>query len=197
MDPPFKETQFAYFPSSDSLSSPAGPLPNSGSFSSYSDTGKAGKSEDTFVVGEYRLSSCPICLERFTLDNPAIVVLCGHGFHLQCLESWRQRASICPVCMKLMQGEGIPMMSARDTRRRRRYKGVNSTVTAAATARSSCDHRSVCMEPAMGDPMMAPPQCTPPLGEEHIANTNRDGGVVWSVLSVLWSLSRWCSRGGE
>ncbi|RNF21427.1 uncharacterized protein Tco025E_03477 [Trypanosoma conorhini] len=196
MDPPEKEKPLACLPSSDSLSSPKGLASNAGSFSSCGDPGKTDKCEDTFVVGEYHLSSCPICLERFTLDNPAIVFVCGHGFHLQCLESWRQRASICPVCMKPMLGEGIPMLSARDTRRRRRYKGVNSTGLTADAAESGSVH-GVCDEPTVGDPMMAPPRCAPPREAEQMANNHRNGGVTWSVLAALSFLSRWCSRGGE
>ena len=37
---------------------------------------------------------CPICLED--LDRPAISILCGHLFHVRCLEMWSD--ATCPVC---------------------------------------------------------------------------------------------------
>ncbi|CAG9333930.1 unnamed protein product [Blepharisma stoltei] len=37
---------------------------------------------------------CPICLED--IDVPAITVLCGHSFHIKCLEKLNH--STCPVC---------------------------------------------------------------------------------------------------
>ncbi|RNF04154.1 hypothetical protein TraAM80_05306 [Trypanosoma rangeli] len=149
MDFPEKGKRFESFSSVDSLTSPKGPPSKTCSVSSFGEQGIDDRYEDTFIVGEYRLSSCPICLERFTLDNPAIVFVCGHGFHLQCLEGWRQRAAICPVCMKPMLGEGIPMMSARDTRRRRRYKGVNSAGMTSTSAEES-NVPGVCDKPTVG-----------------------------------------------
>ncbi|CCW65675.1 unnamed protein product [Phytomonas sp. EM1] len=82
---------------------------------------------ETFVVGEYNFSVCPICLEHFTIHNPAIIVHCEHGFHLQCLESWRQRSAVCPVCLQPLDGDEGRLMEARDTRRRRRFRGVFSS----------------------------------------------------------------------
>ncbi|KPA73122.1 hypothetical protein ABB37_10103 [Leptomonas pyrrhocoris] len=77
---------------------------------------------ETFDVGEYHLTSCPICLEHFTLDNPAILLKCEHGFHLQCLESWRQRSTICPMCFAPVVGDEGRIMSPSDARRRRRMR---------------------------------------------------------------------------
>lgn len=34
---------------------------------------------------------CSICLELYTVDNPAIDCTCNHKFHLQCVEEWMQR----------------------------------------------------------------------------------------------------------
>ncbi|KEG11927.1 hypothetical protein DQ04_02141050 [Trypanosoma grayi] len=185
MDSP-KKSRFSCLPSSESLTSPAGPPLNPGSFSSCSDVGKASKTEDTFIVGEYHLSSCPICLERFTLDNPAILVVCGHGFHLQCLEEWRQRSAMCPVCMKPLRGEGVPMMSARETRRRRRYKGG---ATSACVQQQGPECEGLCVM----DAKSAPLRCAVTPSEEHIVGD----GAAWSVLRVLRTVSRWCSRSTE
>ncbi|KAG2375300.1 hypothetical protein C9374_009923 [Naegleria lovaniensis] len=43
---------------------------------------------------------CPICLELYTEENPEVSCKCGHGFHLQCSEEWKQRSSQCPVCFR-------------------------------------------------------------------------------------------------
>ncbi|ORC87846.1 uncharacterized protein TM35_000202550 [Trypanosoma theileri] len=191
MDPPMKEANFSCLPSSDSLTSPVGLLPNNpGSFSSCSDCGKASKSEDTFVVGEYRLSSCPICLERFTLENPAIVVICGHGFHLQCLEEWRQRSPLCPVCSRPLQGEGIPMMSARDTRRRRRYRGGNSSNT---NKSGSGGHILGKEQSGTGSVMMEQEQRSNTPVEEYSVTEDTQS----PAMRALRFLIRWCSRGAE
>ncbi|KAG5481460.1 hypothetical protein LSCM1_05469 [Leishmania martiniquensis] len=77
---------------------------------------------ETYDVGEYHLTTCPICLEHFTLDNPAILLKCEHGFHLQCLESWRQRSSMCPMCFAPVVGDEGRLMSSSDARRRRRRR---------------------------------------------------------------------------
>jgi len=79
-----------------------------------------------FIVGEYRQSHCPICLEIYTSDNPAVLFSCHHAFHLQCVESWRQRSRLCPVCMKpcLRQHE---LMTERDVVGMRRGRPPGST----------------------------------------------------------------------
>lgn len=79
--------------------------------------------EETYAVGAYHFTTCPICLEPFTLDNPAIIVQCKHGFHLQCLESWRMRSPACPVCLTSLAGDEGHVMTPKDYRRRRRYRG--------------------------------------------------------------------------
>ena len=37
---------------------------------------------------------CPICLDD--IDKPTISILCGHDFHVKCLEMWSD--TTCPVC---------------------------------------------------------------------------------------------------
>ncbi|KAJ9457339.1 E3 ubiquitin-protein ligase RHF1A [Diplonema papillatum] len=48
--------------------------------------------------GAYKQDTCSICLERYTASNPAMLYACGHAFHLQCAETWRQRSDTCPLC---------------------------------------------------------------------------------------------------
>ena len=37
---------------------------------------------------------CPICLE----SDPDLPIECGHRFHSDCIEQWRQRSKACPMC---------------------------------------------------------------------------------------------------
>ena len=48
--------------------------------------------------GIYNQVTCSICLEKYTTMNPAMTYQCGHAYHLQCAESWRQRNGTCPMC---------------------------------------------------------------------------------------------------
>eukprot|EP00184_Porphyridium_aerugineum_P003764 CAMPEP_0184699606 /NCGR_PEP_ID=MMETSP0313-20130426/5825_1 /TAXON_ID=2792 /ORGANISM="Porphyridium aerugineum, Strain SAG 1380-2" /LENGTH=286 /DNA_ID=CAMNT_0027158725 /DNA_START=227 /DNA_END=1087 /DNA_ORIENTATION=- len=42
---------------------------------------------------------CPTCLEEYTYENPKIIPLCGHAYHLACIYEWIERGSnFCPVC---------------------------------------------------------------------------------------------------
>lgn len=207
MNPALKETQLPCLYSSDSIQSPNMVLKQS-SFSSNnssSDLAKIDMDKETFAVGEYQLSSCPICLERFTLDNPAVVVGCGHGFHLQCVEDWRQRSPMCPVCMKPVQDEGIPMMFARETRRRRRYKGGYSSSFSSAChccaddgdGDGDVDCGASGGEPRVVDPMMAGHRRAAPAVEEHFVNVGGGGGGrrrECFLLGLLRTVAQWCSR---
>eukprot|EP00758_Cryptobia_borreli_P002063 Tbor_TRINITY_DN2755_c0_g1::TRINITY_DN2755_c0_g1_i1::g.15217::m.15217 len=40
----------------------------------------------------HQSSSCPICLEGYSLENPAVLFPCRHAFHVQCIDSWMIRA---------------------------------------------------------------------------------------------------------
>lgn len=200
MEPSPKEPQFSCFSASDSIVS-VQRMHNCNSFSSGSDLAKIDKNEEIFVVGEYHLSSCPICLERFTLDNPAVLVACGHGFHLQCVEDWKQRSPMCPVCMKPVNGEGVPMMSARETRRRRRYKsGGDDCFCSAAFAGDGGDvnsadddvHRGVCPEPGVVDPMLARHQCSSDSAEQHVVSSAEGRGMSCFVCGAVRAVLRWC-----
>ena len=80
----------------------------------------------TFRVGDYHQSMCSICLERYTLENPAMILACRHAFHLQCLEAWRQRSRLCPVCMKPVQRNAVRPMSKGDVTHRKSGRRRNS-----------------------------------------------------------------------
>lgn len=129
---------------------------------------------ETFDVGEYHLTSCPICLEHFTLDNPAILLKCEHGFHLQCLESWRQRSSACPMCFVPFCGDEGRIMSPADARRRRRLRFK------APTAAVGAPERSVLIDAAAAAPSSGP-------GCEHDEETE-----VIEVISAEQDPHSWC-----
>ncbi|XWS13591.1 hypothetical protein CRYUN_Cryun36dG0050800 [Craigia yunnanensis] len=44
---------------------------------------------------------CSICLEPFTVQDPATVTSCRHEYHLQCILEWSQRSKECPICWQL------------------------------------------------------------------------------------------------
>jgi hypothetical protein len=51
------------------------------------------------------MSTCSICLNevRPTRTNPPI--RCGHMFHSQCLQEWKNKGkNTCPVCRKVFDG---------------------------------------------------------------------------------------------
>lgn len=84
--------------------------------------------QDTFHVGNYNESTCSICLELYTMDNPAFILSCGHSLHVQCVESWMQRSNLCPVCYQALRIEEGHLMSSTDARRRRRYCKSSSSL---------------------------------------------------------------------
>jgi hypothetical protein len=46
-------------------------------------------------------ADCPICMEKLTsVTNQAIgvTVPCGHCFHWDCYQKWKNRSNICPTC---------------------------------------------------------------------------------------------------
>jgi hypothetical protein len=57
---------------------------------------------------EYKQSTCSICLERYdATTNPAMLYECGHAYHLQCAETWRQKSSFCPLCWRDLIEHGL------------------------------------------------------------------------------------------
>ena len=53
------------------------------------------------------LDECPICLEPFEPDSPAVFLNCGHAFHLHCVYEWLERSSTCAVCSQHVEAYEI------------------------------------------------------------------------------------------
>ena len=54
---------------------------------------------------------CPICLEPYSAENPAIVTACNHRFHLSCLYEWVERSDTCAMCLSPIVS---PLLTGRD-----------------------------------------------------------------------------------
>ncbi|CUG74956.1 zinc finger protein, putative [Bodo saltans] len=92
---------------------------SAGHFSVHSPLSPAGSihsanSTAAFSVGQYRFSYCPICFEHFTVENPAMVLVCGHVFHAQCHLAWRDRSDTCAVCSAVIDDTKVRMMHGTD-----------------------------------------------------------------------------------
>jgi hypothetical protein len=87
-------------------------------------------SSAAFAVGAYRFSYCPICFEPFAVENPAMVLPCGHVFHAQCHMAWRDRSATCAVCSATIDDANVRMMHSADLHARR-GKGPVPTLPAA------------------------------------------------------------------
>ena len=42
---------------------------------------------------------CPICYQRLS-RRPTVNTLCGHVFHVDCLNNWTARTTTCPICRR-------------------------------------------------------------------------------------------------
>ncbi|KAJ4880022.1 E3 ubiquitin-protein ligase RHF1A [Raphanus sativus] len=58
----------------------------------------ASSSSSSAFVDDDTDDACSICLEPFTLQDPATVTSCKHEYHLQCIIEWSQRSKECPIC---------------------------------------------------------------------------------------------------
>lgn len=67
--------------------------------------------------------------------NPRFLYACGHTFHLQCAESWLQRASTCPFCIS-------PLCDGRIDDRFSLYSGVQEGTRADSDPHDEDDTRS-------------------------------------------------------
>jgi len=41
---------------------------------------------------------CVICQDDFQVGDQAKRLLCRHLFHVQCIDAWLERSSLCPIC---------------------------------------------------------------------------------------------------
>ncbi|CAL1396850.1 unnamed protein product [Linum trigynum] len=62
----------------------------------------AGSSTASAVIDDSYEEACSICLEPFTVQDPATVTNCKHEYHLQCILDWCQRSKECPICWQLL-----------------------------------------------------------------------------------------------
>ncbi|XP_055804791.1 RING-H2 finger protein ATL80-like [Solanum dulcamara] len=47
---------------------------------------------------------CAICLAEYTRgDEIKVLPQCGHGFHVQCIDTWLGSHSSCPSCRQILQ----------------------------------------------------------------------------------------------
>ena len=66
---------------------------------------------------EYDFTQCPICLSDFKEEEKIRVLpMCGHSFHIKCVDRWLSQHSSCPTC----RGDLAPtlMLSSLDRTRR-------------------------------------------------------------------------------
>ncbi|EDW82329.1 uncharacterized protein Dwil_GK25745 [Drosophila willistoni] len=43
---------------------------------------------------------CTICSERYQAEDIILATNCGHAFHEECLQRWREESTTCPICRK-------------------------------------------------------------------------------------------------
>ncbi|XP_010551670.1 PREDICTED: E3 ubiquitin-protein ligase RHF1A [Tarenaya hassleriana] len=73
--------------------------------------------------------ACSICLEPFTVQDPATVTSCKHEYHLQCILDWSQRSKECPICWQLFtlkDPAGQELLAAVEKERLLRSRKVSS-----------------------------------------------------------------------
>ncbi|KDP36758.1 hypothetical protein JCGZ_08049 [Jatropha curcas] len=50
-----------------------------------------------------KFSDCAICLAEFTAgDEIRVLPQCGHGFHVNCIDTWLGSHSSCPSCRQIL-----------------------------------------------------------------------------------------------
>ncbi|XP_016938842.2 E3 ubiquitin-protein ligase RNF149 [Drosophila suzukii] len=43
---------------------------------------------------------CTICSERYRASDNIFAGFCGHAFHEECLDRWREQSKTCPICRR-------------------------------------------------------------------------------------------------
>lgn len=52
---------------------------------------------------EYHKIICAICLDDITRKNKKNELLvCGHLFHISCINKWRRKSNTCPLCRRIV-----------------------------------------------------------------------------------------------
>ena len=49
--------------------------------------------------------SCSICQENYKVNEKYIILPCLHRFHVDCVSTWFERKSTCPICKRKVSGE--------------------------------------------------------------------------------------------
>ncbi|KAG0628610.1 hypothetical protein M758_1G039200 [Ceratodon purpureus] len=67
---------------------------------------------------------CPICLVEYS-DTELLrkLPLCGHVFHIRCVDSWLEKQVTCPVCRIVLTA--VPKVITHDRNRRRQQSSTN------------------------------------------------------------------------
>ena len=47
-------------------------------------------------------TECPICLKKFVQDDELTLLPCDHEFHTQCVQTWLNKSSNCPLCRSVI-----------------------------------------------------------------------------------------------
>ncbi|KAF8097646.1 hypothetical protein N665_0284s0013 [Sinapis alba] len=80
--------------------------------------------------------ACSICLEPFTLQDPATVTSCRHEYHLQCIIEWSQRSKECPICWQfflLKDPVSQELLAAVDKERLMKTRNIRSSSSSPAS----------------------------------------------------------------
>ena len=52
--------------------------------------------------------TCTICMDAYRRDDLlALSLMCGHNFHMTCLQRWREESLACPLCRTDIEDAGI------------------------------------------------------------------------------------------
>ncbi|CAA3000017.1 RING-H2 finger ATL47 [Olea europaea subsp. europaea] len=62
------------------------------------------------VVGSKEPFDCAVCLCEFSeQDNLRLLPLCGHAFHIDCIDTWLLSNSSCPLCRGVILAPGFSL----------------------------------------------------------------------------------------
>ncbi|KAI3842800.1 hypothetical protein MKW92_030981 [Papaver armeniacum] len=60
------------------------------------------------AMEEIKGTDCVICLDEIEVDQLIrLLPVCDHGFHLECVDSWLSRNSVCPICRTKLQFHSV------------------------------------------------------------------------------------------
>uniref|UniRef100_A0ACD5YIF5 Uncharacterized protein n=1 Tax=Avena sativa TaxID=4498 RepID=A0ACD5YIF5_AVESA len=63
--------------------------------------------------GAGRQFDCAVCLSEFAAeDRLRLLPLCGHAFHLACIDTWLASSSTCPLCRTVLSARALATAAA-------------------------------------------------------------------------------------